>query len=303
MAIPDYQTIMNPLLKFTGDQREHTFREAIAHLTGVFRLTEEEQKRTYSSGRMRVFYNKVGWAQSYLKHAGLIESTKRGSFKITHEGLKLLDENPQRVDNKLLMRYPEFAEYIRGIRGRKDDGNEEQQVVSEVETPDEVLDNAYQNMRRILTRDVLEQVRQCNPDFFEELVVELLVKMGYGGSIKDAGEAIGRTGDEGIDGTIKQDLLGLDQIHVQAKRWQGTVGRPEVQKFAGALQGQRAKKGIFITTGTFSGDAADYASKIDSKIVLIDGIKLAELMIDYNLGVSSTKVYDIKKIDSDYFEA
>lgn len=287
-------------MKFAADQKEHTFREAVSALATIFRLTDEEQRKTYSSGRQRIFDNKVGWAISNLKHAGLIESTKRGSFRITHEGLKVLDENPTRIDNKLLMRYPHFVEYIRG--GRKKDDTSQPQVESGDETPDEILRDAYLKIESKLAGEILELVLQRDSDFFEELVKDLVVAMGYGGSKENAVEKIGRTGDEGIDAIIRQDLLGLDQIHIQAKRWQGTVGRPEIQKFVGALEGQGTKKGIFITTGSFSADAEEYVKKIGSKIKLIDGPELAKLMIKHNVGVSPKDKYEIKEIDGDYFE-
>jgi len=298
MAIPDYQTIMLPLLKFAGDQKEHSLREAIDALADQFRLTETERKELLPSGQQTVFDNRVGWARTYMKKACLLETPRRGHFRITNRGLKVLKQPPPMINAKFLEQYEEFREF-RALRREKRGAKREAQ--DEEITPEEALESAYQNIREGLASDLLEQIKASPPSLFEKTVVELLVNMGYGGSRKDAGKAIGKTGDEGIDGIIKEDRLGLDIIYVQAKRWENTVGRPEVQKFAGALQGKHARKGIFITTSGFSRDAHDYASRIDTKIVLIDGSQLAQFMIDHNIGVSPVGLYEIKRIDSDYF--
>ena len=309
MPIPDYQTIMMPLMKFSADKGEHSSRDAVDSLVGVFQLSDEEKNRLLPSGKLRVFYDRVHWALSYLKGAGLLTATRRGYFRITERGTTVLEQNPPRIDVKFLRQFPEFLGYIGTSKGEKTEGASVEQEFAESDalttmrkTPEEALEESYQVMRKDLTHELLTQVRSCSSDFFERLVVELLVSMGYGGSIVDAGKAIGKTGDEGIDGIIKEDVLGLDAIYIQAKKWEGTVGRPDIQKFAGALQGKRAKKGIFITTGSFSDEASKYVDMIDSKIVLIDGQRLAEYMIDNNIGVSVEKVYNIKKINSDYFE-
>jgi restriction system protein len=299
MAIPDYQTIMLPLLRFGGDQKEHSLREAIDNLSKEFGLTEEEKRELLPSGQQEVFNNRAAWARTYMGKAALLESTRRGYFKITERGVKVLKQNPDRIDVKYLEQFEEFRQF-RALRHTKTE-EEEVEVEAHERTPEEALESAYKQLRDNLANDLLQQVKSCSPGLFEKIVVELLVKMGYGGSRQDAGRAIGRSGDEGIDGIIKEDRLGLDIIYIQAKRWENTVGRPEVQKFAGALQGQRARKGIMITTSNFSKEALDYASRIDSKIVLIDGEQIAQLMIDHNLGVSPMVVYEIKKIDSDYF--
>lgn len=299
MAIPDYQTIMLPLLRFAGDQQEHFLREAIDQLTQKLGLTEEERKELLPSGQQEIFTNRVAWARTYMGKAGLLESTRRGYFKITDRGVKVLKENPDRIDVKYLEQFEEFRQF-RALRHTKTE-EEEVEVEAHERTPEEALESAYKQLRDNLANDLLQQVKSCSPGLFEKIVVELLVKMGYGGSRQDAGRAIGRSGDEGIDGIIKEDRLGLDVIYIQAKRWENTVGRPEVQKFAGALQGQRARKEIMITTSNFSKDALDYTSRIDSKIVLIDGEQLAQLMIDHGLGVSPMAAYEIKKIDTDYF--
>lgn len=295
MAIPDFQTTMLPLLKFAADGKEHTLREAIDALTAEFHLTEEERKQMLESG-MQVFDNRVAWAKSYMKKAGLLSFPGRSRFKITERGLKLLEEQPGKIDIKLLKRYPEFIEF----RQKKED-EEETIDVGQERTPREQIESGYKKIRSDLQIELLDTIKTCSPEFFENLVVDLLVRMGYGGSRIDAGQAIGRSGDEGIDGIIKEDRLGLDIVYVQAKRWQSGVGRPEIQKFAGALAGKRARKGIFITTSTFSADAREYVSNIEAKIVLIDGKQLTDFMIDNNVGVTTEAAYEIKKIDSDYF--
>lgn len=297
MAIPDYQSIMLPLLKFAGDKKEHSIREAIEHISKLFNLSEDEIKELLPSGQQPIISNRTAWAKTYLKKAGLLDSTKRSYFKITGNGLAVLKENPTEINVKYLDRFPKFTEF----RTLKKEENEPQEQESQ-QTPQEQLEFSYQRINNELAQEILKTVKITQPDFFERLVVELLLKMGYGGSRKDAGEAIGKSGDEGIDGIIKEDKLGLDVIYIQAKKWEGTVGRPEIHKFVGALHGQGAKKGVFLTTSNFSKEALEYASNIsDPKIVLIDGIQLANLMIDNDIGVSKVTTYDIKKIDSDYF--
>ena len=300
MAIPDFQSIMQPLLKFLGDEQEHSKRESVEALAKEFHLTNEEMNELLSSGQQAVFDNRVGWARTYMKKAGLVESTRRGFFRITQGGLDVLKKNPKALDIKFLDQFPGFKEFRQVKRVKK--GQEPVFIGRDDEqTPEELLESGYQKIRQDLIQELLGQIKQCSPIFFERLVVELLVKMGYGGSRQDAGKAVGRSGDEGIDGMIKEDRLGLDVIYIQAKRWDATIGRPEIQKFVGALQGQRAKKGIFITTADFSNEAIQYASSIDCKIVLVDGEQLAQLMIDFNLGVSKIAFYEIKKVNSDYF--
>lgn len=301
MAIPDYQTTMLPLLQFAGDRQEHSLRETIDSLADSFELTDDERKELLPSGQQAVLDNRVGWARTYLTKAGLLQSTRRAHYEITPRGIEVLAGKPTRVDVKYLDQFEEFREF-RALKGTRSGGNATAHSEGDQDTtPEEALETAYGRLRDSLAQEVLMQVKAASPSLFEKLVVELLLKMGYGGSRQDAGRAIGRSGDEGIDGIIKEDRLGLDIIYIQAKRWDANVGRPEVQKFAGALQGQRAKKGIMITTSTFSGEARDYVSKIDNKIVLMDGEELAELMIDHNLGVSPMASYEVKKVDTDYF--
>jgi len=303
MPIPDYQTLMLPLLRFAADGNDHTTREAVEILATEFQLTSAERTELLASGQQAIFNNRVGWANSYLKKAGLLESPRRGALRITARGEAILGENPSRIDVRFLERFPEFIEFRDAPRNSKGTDTTEAAIAATTEqTPEEALEIAHQSLRLSLAQDILSRILSCSPTFFERLVVELLVKMGYGGSRRDAEERIGQSGDGGIDGIIKEDRLGLDTIFIQAKRWQGSVGRPEIQKFVGALQGQRAKKGVFITTSSYTAEAIDYASRIDTKVVLIDGQLLANLMMDFDVGVSISASYIVKRIDSDYFE-
>lgn len=300
--IPDYQTIMLPLLKMTSDKKEHKINDLVDKLAEQFKLTDEERKELLPSGQTFIFGSRVGWARTYLKKAGLLDAPKRGIALITKRGLDILKTNPKGINVTILKQFPEFLEF-HSIK-KDDNGSVEQVEITSQTTPEENLEIAYQQLRKTLAQDLINRIITLSPIFFEKLVVELLVKMGYGGSIKDAGKAIGKSGDEGIDGTIKEDRLGLDIIYIQAKRWQpgNIVGRPEIQKFVGALAGQGAKKGIFITTSNFTKDAIDYMPRNETKIVLIDGVQLAQLMIDFNIGVAPVNTYELKRIDNDYFE-
>lgn len=300
--IPDYQSIMLPLLEFISDSKEHKMRNVTDKLAIKLGVTEEEQKELLPSGVAPVFYNRTAWAKTYLKKAGLIDSPKQGIVVISKRGLEVLKKKPSSINVKFLKQFTEFVEFQTSKRedgGIENDSNEDQSI----QTPEELLETAYQKIRKSLASELINKVVELSPAFFEKLVVELLVKMGYGGSIKDAGKAMGKSGDEGIDGTIKEDKLGLDIIYIQAKRWKpgNVVGRPELQKFVGALAGQGAKKGIFITTSNFTKEAIEYTPRNETKIVLIDGSQLAQLMIDYNLGCTTQQTYEVKKIDSDYF--
>lgn len=299
--IPDYQTLMLPLLRLVADGQEHTARGLVEKLADEFHVTDDERRELLTSGVQPVFDNRVGWARTYLKKAGLLESPRRATVVISELGRQTLAKNPDRIDTKFLRQFPSFLEFQSPSRN----GTELEEDLTERnsnQTPEESLDLAYQGIRKSLASELLNKVLELSPAFFERLVVELLVKMGYGGSIKDAGKAIGKSGDEGIDGTIYEDKLGLDIIYIQAKKWKGTnVGRPDLQKFVGALAGQGAKKGIFITTSDFTKDAIEYIPKNETKIVRINGEQLAQLMIDYNLGCTTQQVYEVKKIDNDYF--
>ncbi|MEW5803073.1 MAG: restriction endonuclease [bacterium] len=302
MSIPDFQSIMLPMLKTADNEKVYSLGDMRHILAEKFGLTEDERSALLPSGRQPIFANRVAWSKVYLCQAGLLASPRRGFLQITQRGLEVLQEKPQRIDVKFLYRFPEFV----GFRtsGKKNHTETISPVSSnqEPETPEEALEAAYQSLRMALATELLTYVKAASSQFFEGLVVELLIAMGYGGSRKEAGEAIGKSGDEGIDGIINEDRLGLDVIYLQAKKWEGTVGRPELQRFVGALQGKHARKGVFITTGSFSSEAISYASQIDPKIVIIDGRHLAEFMIDFNVGVTTSATYQLKCIDTDYFE-
>lgn len=300
MPIPDFQTLMLPVLKYAAQQGEHTLRQVTDALAEEFVLTAEELAQPLPSGRQPTFYNRVSWARGYLKQAGLLAATKYNHMAITERGKDVLKANPHRIDMKFLEQYPEYLAFRERSRPARDSATEvaEEEALS----PDEQLESAYQKTRAELASEILDHVRRSSPAFFEQLVVEVLAKMGYGGSRADAARAIGRTGDEGIDGIIDEDRLGLDSIYVQAKRWPDkTVGRPDIQQFVGALQGKRARKGVFITLSKFADSAKAYVETIDARVVLIDGLRLAQLMIDYGVGVSTVANYDLKKLDADYF--
>jgi len=299
MPIPDYQTIMLPLLQFASDGKVHVVRDATNALADYFQLTDKELDELIPSGTQGVFHNRVNWANTYLKKAGLLVAPQRGRFQITERGYQVLQQNPDRIDNQFLKQFESFVEFR--SRTTKEETTSETVSDTEESTPQESIDLAYRTIRAEVETEILESIMSCSPAFFERLVVNLLVKMGYGGTRQEAGRAIGRSGDGGIDGTIDQDRLGLDVIYLQAKRWEGSVGRPEIQKFAGALQGKRAKKGIFITTSRFTSEAQEYADFIDNRIILIDGDRLAAFMFNYNLGVSIVESYELKRVDSDYF--
>jgi restriction system protein len=304
-VIPDFQAIMFPLLKHLEDGQERSNTETLEALAHHFHLSESERSQLLPSGQQPVFTNRVAWAKAHLKAAGLLESPRRGVYKITPRGKEVVAVNPGKVDLSLLRKYPEYQEFrkprqpsqnVLGASTAEDSAEEDEM------TPQEYLEYGYQRLRDELAAELLQRVRQSPPAFFEKLVIDLLIAMGYGASRQEAGQRLGRAGDGGVDGVIKEDRLGLDVIYIQAKRWEGPVGRPEIQRFAGALQGQRAKKGVFLTTSEFTRDAEGYVSQIDSKIVLIGGRQLAELMIDHGVGVTKLASYQVSRIDSDYFE-
>lgn len=296
-VIPDYQTIMLPLRRYLSDGQERSISDAIEAIATEFKLTPDERQQLLPSGTSNVIGSRVGWARTYLKKAGLLESPRRGYVCLADRGAKVIASNPTKIDVKFLEQFSEFMEF----RALRHTDAPAATVLDEAATPEEALDEAYERLRVSLESEVVQRVKTASPAFFERLVVELLVRMGYGGTIKDAGQAVGRSGDGGIDGIIKEDRLGLDFIYLQAKRWENQVSRPEVQKFAGALQAHRARKGVFITTSGFSKEAREFVERIDNKIVLVDGLQLAQLMVDHNVGVSRVGAYEIKKIDSDYF--
>ena len=301
MAVPDFQSLMLPLLRIAADGKEHALAEARDVLSAQFTLSDADREELLPSGRQSKLSNRVAWAKSYLQQAELLVSPRRGRFQITARGREVLTSPPSRIDIKFLEQYPPFVEF-RTPKTQETMPGDVRLSEAEPETPEEALEAAHIKMRAGLASELLNRVKAASPQFFERLVVELLLKMGYGGSRRDAGHAIGKTGDEGIDGVISEDRLGLDVVYLQAKKWDGTVGRPEIQRFVGALHGKRAKKGVFITTGSFSGESAAYVDHIEPKVVLIDGRRLTELMIDFDLGVNTAAVYDVKRVDSDYFD-
>ncbi len=275
-------------------------QNATADLARQFKLSDSEISQLLPSARKEIFYDRVGWALTYLKKAGLLVAPRRGRFQITQRGLTVLKTRPDRITNSFLEQFEEFVEF-RARKSKVENGGDFHAEDQDTHTPQEAIEVAYQRLRQDLADEILQTIKGCTPSFFERLVIDLLVTMGYGGTRTDAGKAIGRSGDDGIDGIINEDRLGLDVIYIQAKKWENTVGRPEIQKFAGALQGQRAKKGIFITTSTFTKDAQDFAAKIDSKITLVDGASICQLMIDYGVGVNPVASFELKRLDSDYF--
>jgi len=299
MTVPDFQSLMLPIMKIAADGQEHNNSEIWDTLAVEFKLTDDDLKERLSSGQS-TFRNRAAWARSHLRMSGLMENTGRGTFRITERGQNVLKSNPQRIDVRFLMQYPDY--YLNRHLPRRESLDEtKSESETETQTPEEKLESIYQAMRHKLADELLDQIINSSPEFFEELVVNLLVAMGYGGSLHDAGKAIGRSGDGGIDGIIKEDKLGLDAIYIQAKRWEGTVGRPVVQAFVGSLEGVRSRKGVLITTSQFSHDAREYVNRIGMTIVLIDGHELADLMIDHGVGVSPHATYVVKKIDLDYF--
>ncbi|MGI6416026.1 MAG: restriction endonuclease [Thermoguttaceae bacterium] len=295
MAIPDFQSMMLPLLRFAADGAEHSVAESRSPLGDQFGLTDDERAELLPSGQQSRFNNRVAWAKVYLERAGLVAKTRRGHFKITPRGTEVLADPPERIDISFLKRFPEFDDF----RAKPTEPPGVETV--DDETPEETLQAAYQTIRDTLASEILAMVKASPPCFFERLVLDLMLKMGYGGSREKAGSLTNEGADAGIDGIINEDQLGLDVIYLQAKRWENTVGRPEIHRFVGALHGRRAKKGVFLTTSTFSHDAIEYVASIDPKVVLIDGLNLAQLMIDFNVGVSRSQLFEIKKIDSDYF--
>ncbi len=304
MPIPDYQSAMLPILQLTADGADHTLAEGVDTIAGAFNVTDKEKAELLPSGSQRVVYSRVGWAKTYLLKAGLLEARGRGKFRITERGQAVLRGKPSRVDGDFLKQFPEYQAFV-GLRQNDSEQSVAKAGVIETvvtETPEELLEESYQTLRRSLADELLERIKACSPAFFERLVIDLLVAMGYGGSRKDAGQALGRSGDEGIDGIIKEDRLGLDVVYLQAKRWANTVGRPVVQAFAGSLEGQRARKGVLITTSDFTKEARQYVRQIEKKIVLLDGAELTELMTDHGVGVTEVATYVVRKADLDYFE-
>jgi len=299
MPVPTYQDFLLPLLQIANDKKEHLLHETIDYLAKQFNLCEENKQELLPSGRQTKLSNRVGWAITYLKKAKLLESGKRGTFSISVRGVDVLKTKPKSIDRKFLERFSEFVEF-QNIK--QDSDLSEVLLVTEIDqTPQEIFDNNYQKLIKEVKESLLEQIKGCSPKFFENLVVDLLLSMGYGGSRKDAGEAVGKSSDGGIDGIIKEDKLGLDCIYIQAKRWEASVGRPTVQAFAGSLEGMKARKGVLITTSQFTKEAREYVKIIEKRIILIDGEQLSGFMLEHNVGVTEIQTYTLKKVNFDYF--
>ena len=291
---------MLPLLELVADGKDHLMKDVTRGVANRFELSEDERRQLLPSGQQTIISNRVAWAKAHMKMAGLLENPVRGYIRISSVGRELLEKKPGRIDLRVLRQYPSYLEFVKKSQTSDQTGDENH--VNEPKTPKEVIDSAYKTLRAALAEELLEKVRASSPQFFEEVVVRLLVAMGYGGSLIDAGQRIGRSGDGGVDGIIKEDRLGLDVVCIQAKRWEGTVGRPVVQAFVGSMEMYRARKGVLLTTSSFSADAEDYVNRIESKkVVLIDGETLSDLMIDYNIGVSVAETYLVKKVDLDFF--
>jgi restriction system protein len=304
MALPGYQVFMLPLLRIVGDGKEHSVSEAMTTLAAEMRLSEADRDALLPSGTQTRFYNRVTWATTYLSKSLLTEKTGRGRFKIAPRGIEVLKKNPPHIDNKFLEQFPEYLAFKSKKKEKISPGETIGDVVAEDLgiTPDEQLDIAYKELRETLADELLHRVRAGTPKFFEHLVVDLLVAMGYGGSRVDAAQVVGKSGDGGIDGVIKEDRLGLDMVYVQAKRVESDIGPGAIREFVGSLGEHKASKGVFITAGAFTSGARDAAAKAHSRIVLIDGEQLAEFMIDHGVAVTDYKTYTVKKLDSDYFE-
>lgn len=303
MSIPDFQTVMLPLLRDL-QQGSRQSQESAESLAIYFALTPEERAQRLPSGKQTTFTNRLAWAKSHMKAAGLIESPARGVYQLTDRGREILAGHPEFVGMSLLNRYPEYVAFRQGSSADRAEAASVTVPLDaqpEARTPDDLMEDGYGQLRAALVADLRERIAGMPPASFEQLVVDLLTAMGYGGPQDNAGIVVGRGGDEGIDGVIKEDRLGLETIYVQAKRWQGSVGRPDIQRFAGALQGQRARKGVFITSSSFTAEAKAYAISIQTTIVLVDGAQLADYMIDHDVGVTTSKKFEVKRADSDYF--
>jgi restriction system protein len=306
MAIPDYQSLMLPVLS-TSSSGERRIADVVKNLADELGLTPEERTQLLPSGAQTLFANRVHWAKTYLSKAGLIEGTRRGYFKITPRGQKVLASNPARIDNEFLSQFEEFEKFRRRATQETADNPREAEpepLLNQTQTPDETMRAAHRQIDASLAQDSLERVRLAPPEFFERLIVNLLLRMGFGGSITDAGRALGRSGDDGVDGVIDQDALGLDRIYIQAKRYAvgNNIGSGAIRDFFGSLDRHKATKGLFVTTSSFSSGAVETAQFLSKRIVLIDGEYLARLMIRNNVGCRVEDTLEIKKLDEDFFE-
>lgn len=294
---------MLPALRLTADGRPVRRGHMMNAVADALALSAEDRILMLPSGKSPVYRSRAGWALTYLKQAGLVNTPARGVYEITERGREVLARSPSKIDNSLLSEFVEFREFrersgAETVSAKAVSGDDS----SQEESPEEALDRSYQILRASLVSQLVETLRGVSPERFENIVIDVLAAMGYGGGREGAARAVGRSGDGGIDGVIEEDRLGLDSIYVQAKRWEANVGRPHVQAFAGALQGHRAHKGVMITTSDFTADAKAYTANLSTRIVLIDGLRLAEMMIDHDVGVSAEVTYIVKQIDSDYFE-
>ena len=296
MPLPDFQSFLLPALRVFADGKPHGLKEAREQVSQQLQLDPDSRALLVADGRTPVYVSRTDWAITYLHRAGALARPERGVYQITERGRELLSRGFDKLTVKHLMEFPEFREFVQVKIGPPPPPN------GDDESPEERLASVWKQLRESLAKEILDKLRQVSPAYFEKIVVDLLVAMGYGGSVEDAASVLGRAGDEGIDGMIKEDKLGLDVVYVQAKRWSQNVGRPEVQAFAGSLEGARARKGVFITTSDFTQDAREYVKRIEKKIVLIGGRQLAELMIDHDVGVTVAHTYKLKRLDSDYFE-
>ena len=296
MAIPDYQTLMLPLLKLLSDEQEYKTRELIDKLSNDYNLSEEEKRELLPSGRQRIIDNRIGWARTYLLKAGLLSAPKRGYIKITSKGLEVLKQNLEKINIKYLENFPEFIKF-RTIKKETTKDNLEDEELEDI-TPDELIEKGYNSINANLTQELLDKLRETDPYFFEQIIADLLSSMGYGTS-----KVTKKSGDGGVDGVINQDKLGLDKIYFQAKRFSenNAVSARDVRDFVGTLDLHGVTKGVFITTSKFPSNTEDILKKTPKNIILIDGPTLAKLMIEHNIGISVEKTYHIKKIDSDYF--
>jgi restriction system protein len=300
MPVPDFQSMMLPFLQFAADGKEHDLSEAADYLAKQFKLSYEDRDELLPSGNQSRLDNRVGWIRTHFKNAGLIEYVRRGIFRITKRGQEVLVKNPPAINLKFLD--TNFPEHFEWFHREREEVEPAAASPSAVMTPEEQMEFIAKDLKKKIGAELLERVKAMNPYRFERVVLDLLLAMGYGGSREEAATVTQKSGDEGIDGLINEDRLGLDCIYVQAKRWQNSVGSPEIQNFVGALDGKRADKGIFITTSSFSPKAIEYSKSTSKRVILIDGARLAELMVQHNVGVAPAYAYEIKKIDGDYFE-
>lgn len=302
MSIPNYQELMLPLLRVLGTaEKDLHQKECTQRVADALQLTEEQREARLPSGLQTYIHNRIGWAGWYMQQAGLVMKPKKGSMRITDEGRALLAKNPATVDNKLLATYSNYRDKVLK-ESDSDEGIAPPVAAPNELTPTDQVEEAHQKLNQILATELLDLMARMDPYKFEQLVVDLLFAMGYGGSREEAARVTKKSGDEGIDGIINEDRLGLDVIYVQAKRWQASVGRAEIQSFVGALVGKHAHKGVFITTSDFHKTAVEYARGVQHKVVLINGQRLADLMIEHGVGVSTVRTLHLKRIDSDYFE-